>query len=198
MAKIKGFQMLYCIKAVVRRFEGNDQNTVAMTVGYKDALSGTRVYRGLDDPWTKAIIDSSDDETLTKDFLAEQEDGYEITLDEPVKLEEGVQFSEPVPPLQQRFTVNGRQMHRRVDTVNGVLLKSSGLTIDDMVRRTMTFRLTQLDANGEHVYGVPKRKSVQLQLLQYWDGEIDYNFDADLTALADQVDAEAEAENEGD
>lgn len=192
MAK-QSFQMLYALKATVRRFEGSDP-TVAIIVGYKDAKSGNRVYRGLDDPWVTAIIDAVNDDAITKETLADAEDKFEIELDAPVELESGKLFSQKVPPLYQYFTVNEQEVRRRVDTVTGVLIESSGLTIDDMVRRTMTFRLTALDENGQHRYGVPKRKSIQLQLLAYWDGEVTRDFDEDLTALADEFDKEDEEE----
>lgn len=192
MAK-QSFQMLYALKATVRRFEGSDP-TVAIIVGYKDAKSGNRVYRGLDDPWVTAIIDAVNDDAITKESLADAEDKFEIELDTPVELESGRLFSQKVPPLYQYFTVNEQEVRRRVDTVTGVLIESSGLTIDDMVRRTMTFRLTALDENGQHRYGVPKRKSIQLQLLAYWDGEVTRDFDEDLTALADEFDKEDEEE----
>ena len=192
MAK-QSFQMLYALKATVRRFEGSNP-TVAIIVGYKDAKSGNRVYRGLDDPWVKAIIDAVNDDAITKESLADAEDKFEIELDAPVELESGRLFSQKVPPLYQYFTVNEQEVRRRVDTVTGVLIESSGLTIDDMVRRTMTFRLTALDENGQHRYGVPKRKSIQLQLLAYWDGEVTRDFDEDLTALADEFDKEDEGE----
>ena len=192
MAK-QSFQMLYALKATVRRFEGSDP-TVAIIVGYKDAKSGNRVYRGLDDPWVIAIIDAVNDDAITKKSLADAEDKFEIELDAPVELENGRLFSQKVPPLYQYFTVNEQEVRRRVDTVTGVLIESSGLTIDDMVRRTMTFRLTALDENGQHRYGVPKRKSIQLQLLAYWDGEVTRDFDEDLTALADEFDKEDEEE----
>lgn len=192
MAK-QSFQMLYALKATVRRFEGSDP-TVAIIVGYKDAKSGNRVYRGLDDPWVTAIIDAVNDDAITKKSLADAEDKFEIELDAPVELENGRLFSQKVPPLYQYFTVNEQEVRRRVDTVTGVLIESSGLTIDDMVRRTMTFRLTALDENGQHRYGVPKRKSIQLQLLAYWDGEVTRDFDEDLTALADEFDKEDEEE----
>lgn len=192
MAK-QSFQMLYALKATVRRFEGSNP-TVAIIVGYKDAKSGNRVYRGLDDPWVKAIIEAVDDDAITAESLADAEDRFEIELDAPVELESGRLFSQKVPPLYQYFTVNEQEVRRRVDTVTGVLIESSGLTIDDMVRRTMTFRLTALDENGQHRYGVPKRKSIQLQLLAYWDGEVTRDFDEDLTALADEFDKEDEEE----
>lgn len=192
MAK-QSFQMLYALKATVRRFEGSDP-TVAIIVGYKDAKSGNRVYRGLDDPWVQAIISAVNDDAITKESLADAEDKFEIELDAPVELESGRLFSQKVPPLYQYFTVNEQEVRRRVDTVTGVLIESSGLTIDDMVRRTMTFRLTALDENGQHRYGVPKRKSIQLQLLAYWDGEVTRDFDEDLTALADEFDKEDEEE----
>lgn len=192
MAK-QSFRMLYALKATVRRFEGSDP-TVAIIVGYKDAKSGNRVYRGLDDPWVTAIIDAVNDDAITKESLADAEDRFEIELDAPVELESGRLFSQKVPPLYQYFTVNEQEVRRRVDTVTGVLIESSGLTIDDMVRRTMTFRLTALDENGQHRYGVPKRKSIQLQLLAYWDGEVTRDFDEDLTALADEFDKEDEEE----
>ena len=192
MAK-QSFQMLYALKATVRRFEGSDP-TVAIIVGYKDAKSGNRVYRGLDDPWVKAIIDAVNDDAITAESLADAEDKFEIELDAPVELESGRLFSQKVPPLYQYFTVNEQEVRRRVDTVTGVLIESSGLTIDDMVRRTMTFRLTALDENGQHRYGVPKRKSIQLQLLAYWDGEVTRDFDEELTALADEFDKEDEEE----
>lgn len=192
MAK-QSFQMLYALKATVRRFEGSDP-TVAIIVGYKDAKSGNRVYRGLDDPWVQAIISAVNDDAITKETLADAEDKFEIELDTPVELESGRLFSQKVPPLYQYFTVNEQEVRRRVDTVTGVLIESSGLTIDDMVRRTMTFRLTALDENGQHRYGVPKRKSIQLQLLAYWDGEVTRDFDEDLTALADEFDKEDEEE----
>lgn len=192
MAK-QSFQMLYALKATVRRFEGSNP-TVAIIVGYKDAKSGNRVYRGLDDPWVTAIIDAVNDDAITKKSLADAEDKFEIELDAPVELENGRLFSQKVPPLYQYFTVNEQEVRRRVDTVTGVLIESSGLTIDDMVRRTMTFRLTALDENGQHRYGVPKRKSIQLQLLAYWDGEVTRDFDEDLTALADEFDKEDEEE----
>lgn len=192
MAK-QSFQMLYALKATVRRFEGSNP-TVAIIVGYKDAKSGNRVYRGLDDPWVTAIINAVNDDAITKETLADAEDKFEIELDAPVELESGRLFSQKVPPLYQYFTVNEQEVRRRVDTVTGVLIESSGLTIDDMVRRTMTFRLTALDENGQHRYGVPKRKSIQLQLLAYWDGEVTRDFDEDLTALADEFDKEDEEE----
>ena len=192
MAK-QSFQMLYALKATVRRFEGSNP-TVAIIVGYKDAKSGNRVYKGLDDPWVTAIIDAVNDDAITKESLADAEDRFEIELDAPVELENGRLFSQKVPPLYQYFTVNEQEVRRRVDTVTGVLIESSGLTIDDMVRRTMTFRLTALDENGQHRYGVPKRKSIQLQLLAYWDGEVTRDFDEDLTALADEFDKEDEEE----
>lgn len=192
MAK-QSFQMLYALKATVRRFEGSNP-TVAIIVGYKDAKSGNRVYRGLDDPWVKAIIEAVDDNAITAESLADAEDRFEIELDAPVELESGRLFSQKVPPLYQYFTVNEQEVRRRVDTVTGVLIESSGLTIDDMVRRTMTFRLTALDENGQHRYGVPKRKSIQLQLLAYWDGEVTRDFDGELTALADEFDKEDEEE----
>lgn len=192
MAK-QSFQMLYALKATVRRFEGSNP-TVAIIVGYKDAKSGNRVYRGLDDPWVTAIINAVNDDAITKETLADAEDKFEIELDAPVELENGRLFSQKVPPLYQYFTVNEQEVRRRVDTVTGVLIESSGLTIDDMVRRTMTFRLTALDENGQHRYGVPKRKSIQLQLLAYWDGEVTRDFDEDLTALADEFDKEDEEE----
>lgn len=192
MAK-QSFQMLYALKATVRRFEGSNP-TVAIIVGYKDAKSGNRVYRGLDDPWVKAIIEAVDDDAITAESLADAEDRFEIELDAPVELESGRLFSQKVPPLYQYFTVNEQEVRRRVDTVTGVLIESSGLTIDDMVRRTMTFRLTALDENGQHRYGVPKRKSIQLQLLAYWDGEVTRDFDGELTALADEFDKEDEEE----
>lgn len=192
MAK-QSFQMLYALKATVRRFEGSNP-TVAIIVGYKDAKSGNRVYRGLDDPWVKAIIDAVNDDAITEKTLADAEDRFEIELDAPVELESGRLFSQKVPPLYQYFTVNEQEVRRRVDTVTGVLIESSGLTIDDMVRRTMTFRLTALDENGQHRYGVPKRKSIQLQLLAYWDGEVTRDFDGELTALADEFDKEDEEE----
>lgn len=192
MAK-QSFQMLYALKATVRRFEGSNP-TVAIIVGYKDAKSGNRVYRGLDDPWVTAIINAVNDGAITKETLADAEDRFEIELDAPVELESGRLFSQKVPPLYQYFTVNEQEVRRRVDTVTGVLIESSGLTIDDMVRRTMTFRLTALDENGQHRYGVPKRKSIQLQLLAYWDGEVTRDFDEELTALADEFDKEDEEE----
>ena len=192
MAK-QSFQMLYALKATVRRFEGSNP-TVAIIVGYKDAKSGNRVYRGLDDPWVKAIIEAVDDDAITAESLADAEDRFEIELDAPVELESGRLFSQKVPPLYQYFAVNEQEVRRRVDTVTGVLIESSGLTIDDMVRRTMTFRLTALDENGQHRYGVPKRKSIQLQLLAYWDGEVTRDFDGELTALADEFDKEDEEE----
>ena len=193
MAK-QSFQMLYALKATVRRFEGSNP-TVAIIVGYKDAKSGNRVYRGLDDPWVKAIIDAVNDDAITKESLADAEDKFEIELDAPVELENGRLFSQKVPPLFQYFTTaDGTEARRRVATVTGVLVESSGLTIDDMVSRTMTFRLTALDENGQHRYGVPKRKSIQLQLLAYWDGEVTRDFDEDLTALADEFDKEDEEE----
>lgn len=192
MAK-QSFQMLYALKATVRRFEGSNP-TVAIIVGYKDAKSGNRVYRGLDDPWVKAIIEAVDGDAITAESLADAEDRFEIELDAPVELESGRLFSQKVPPLYQYFTVNEQEVRRRVDTVTGVLIESSGLTIDDMVRRTMTFRLTALDENGQHRYGVPKRKSIQLQLLAYWDGEVTRDFDGELTALADEFDKEDEEE----
>lgn len=192
MAK-QSFQMLYALKATVRRFEGSNP-TVAIIVGYKDAKSGNRIYRGLDDPWVKAIIDAVNDDAITEETLADAEDRFEIELDAPVELESGRLFSQKVPPLYQYFTVNEQEVRRRVDTVTGVLIESSGLTIDDMVRRTMTFRLTALDENGQHRYGVPKRKSIQLQLLAYWDGEVTRDFDGELTALADEFDKEDEEE----
>lgn len=192
MAK-QSFQMLYALKATVRRFEGSNP-TVAIIVGYKDAKSGNRVYRGLDDPWVKAIIEAVNDDAITAKSLADAEDRFEIELDAPVELESGRLFSQKVPPLYQYFTVNEQEVRRRVDTVTGVLIESSGLTIDDMVRRTMTFRLTALDENGQHRYGVPKRKSIQLQLLAYWDGEVTRDFDGELTALADEFDKEDEEE----
>ena len=193
MAK-QSFQMLYALKATVRRFEGSNP-TVAIIVGYKDAKSGNRVYRGLDDPWVTAIIDAVNDDAITKESLADAEDKFEIELDAPVELESGRLFSQKVPPLFQYFTTaDGTEVRRRVATVTGVLVESSGLTIDDMVSRTMTFRLTALDENGQHRYGVPKRKSIQLQLLAYWDGEVTRDFDEDLTALADEFDKEDEEE----
>ena len=82
MAK-QSFQMLYALKATVRRFEGSDP-TVAIIVGYKDAKSGNRVYRGLDDPWVTAIIDAVNDDVITKKSLADAEDKFEIELDAPV------------------------------------------------------------------------------------------------------------------
>lgn len=188
MAK-QSFQMLYALKATVRRFEGSDP-TVAIIVGYKDAKSGNRVYRGLNDPWVEAIIDAVNDDAITKETLADAEDNFELELNEPVELESGRLFSQKVPPLYQYFTTNGVEVRRRVDTVTGVLIESSGLTVDDMVRRTMTFRLTALDENGQHRYGIPKRKSIQLQLLAYWDGEVTRDFDEELTALADEFDNE--------
>lgn len=192
MAK-QSFQMLYALKATVRRFEGSNP-TVAIIVGYKDAKSGNRVYRGLDDPWVQAIISAVNDNAITKETLADAEDGFEIELSEPVELESGRLFSQKVPPLFQYFIVNGQEVRRRVATVTGVLVESSGLTVDDMVSRTMTFRLTALDENGQHRYGIPKRKSIQLQLLAYWDGEVTRDFDEDLTALADEFDKEDEEE----
>lgn len=194
MAK-QSFQMLYALKATVRRFEGSNP-TVAIIVGYKDAKSGNRVYRGLDDPWVTAIIDAVNDDAITKETLADAEDRFEIELSEPVELENGRLFSQKVPPLFQYFTINGQEVRRRVDTVTGVLIESSGLTIDDMVRRTMTFRLTALDENGQHRYGIPKRKSIQLQLLAYWDGEVTRDFDEELTALADEFDNEEGGEEQ--
>ena len=194
MAK-QSFQMLYALKATVRRFEGSNP-TVAIIVGYKDAKSGNRVYRGLDDPWVKAIIDAVNDGAITKETLADAEDNFEIELDEPVELESGRLFSQKVPPLYQYFTTNGQEIRRRIDTVTGVLIESSGLTVDDMVRRTMTFRLTALDENGQHRYGIPKRKSIQLQLLAYWDGEVTRDFDEELTALADEFDNEEGGEEQ--
>ena len=195
MAK-QSFQMLYALKATVRRFEGSNP-TVAIIVGYKDAKSGNRVYRGLDDPWVTAIIDAVNDDAITKETLADAEDKFEIELSEPVELESGRLFSQKVPPLYQYFnTADGIEVRRRVDTVTGVLIESSGLTVDDMVRRTMTFRLTALDENGQHRYGIPKRKSIQLQLLAYWDGEVTRDFDEELTALADEFDNEEEGEEQ--
>lgn len=194
MAK-QSFQMLYALKATVRRFEGSDP-TVAIIVGYKDAKSGNRVYRGLNDPWVEAIIDAVNDDAITKETLADAEDNFELELNEPVELESGRLFSQKVPPLYQYFTTNGQEVRRRVDTVTGVLIESSGLTVDDMVRRTMTFRLTALDENGQHRYGIPKRKSIQLQLLAYWDGEVTRDFDEELTALADEFDNEEGGEEQ--
>lgn len=194
MAK-QSFQMLYALKATVRRFEGSDP-TVAIIVGYKDAKSGNRVYRGLNDPWVEAIIDAVNDDAITKETLADAEDNFELELNEPVELESGRLFSQKVPPLYQYFTTNGVEVRRRVDTVTGVLIESSGLTVDDMVRRTMTFRLTALDENGQHRYGIPKRKSIQLQLLAYWDGEVTRDFDEELTALADEFDNEEGGEEQ--
>lgn len=194
MAK-QSFQMLYALKATVRRFEGSDP-TVAIIVGYKDAKSGNRVYRGLNDPWVEAIIDAVNDDAITKETLADAEDNFELELNEPVELESGRLFSQKVPPLYQYFTSNGQEIRRRVDTVIGVLIESSGLTVDDMVRRTMTFRLTALDENGQHRYGIPKRKSIQLQLLAYWDGEVTRDFDEELTALADEFDNEEGGEEQ--
>lgn len=194
MAK-QSFQMLYALKATVRRFEGSNP-TVAIIVGYKDAKSGNRVYRGLNDPWVEAIIDAVNDDAITKETLADAEDNFELELNEPVELESGRLFSQKVPPLYQYFTTNGQEVRRRVDTVTGVLIESSGLTVDDMVRRTMTFRLTALDENGQHRYGIPKRKSIQLQLLAYWDGEVTRDFDEELTALADEFDNEEGGEEQ--
>lgn len=194
MAK-QSFQTLYALKATVRRFEGSNP-TVAIIVGYKDAKSGNRVYRGLNDPWVEAIIDAVNDDAITKETLADAEDNFELELNEPVELESGRLFSQKVPPLYQYFTTNGQEVRRRVDTVTGVLIESSGLTVDDMVRRTMTFRLTALDENGQHRYGIPKRKSIQLQLLAYWDGEVTRDFDEELTALADEFDNEEGGEEQ--
>lgn len=193
MAK-QSFQMLYALEATVRSFTGQTQNTVAITVGYKDAKSGNRVYRGLDHPWVTAIIDAVNDDAITKETLADAEDSFKIELDTPVQLEEGRLVNEPVPPLRQRFTVNGQETYRIVRTVDTVLLKSSDLTVEDLVKQKMAFRLTALDENGRHIYGLPSRKSLLLQLAKYFEGNFsdeDDRYD-EFTELVNDLDEDEE------
>lgn len=195
MAK-QSFQMLYALEATVRSFTGQTQNTVAITVGYKDAKSGNRVYRGLDHPWVKAIIEAVDDDAITAESLADAEDGFKIELTEPIQLEEGRLINESVPPLRQRFTVNGQEVYRVVRTVDAVLLKSSDLTVEDLVKQKMAFRLTALDENGRHIYGLPSRKSLLLQLAKYFEGNFsdeDDRYD-EFTELVNDLDKDDEEE----
>lgn len=192
MAKKDSFQMLYAIKATVRRFEGNTENTVAITVAYDpNALEGTRVYRGVDTPWVQAIIES--DEELTKEAILEMEDNTELDID-AIELEEGRIFNEKVPPMFQYFVDrNGNEAKRTVSSVTGVITKSSGKTVADAVRSTMSFRLTALDENGQHRYGIPNRKSIQMELLAYWDGSDIRDFDQVMDDLLNEVENESEA-----
>ena len=186
--------MLYALSATVRHFQGQDSAQLQITVGEKDSLSGARVYRGLDDPWAQAIIDSN--EELTKESIEEMEDRAKLDI-KNVKLEMGRTFSEQVPTMFQYFTDrNGIEQKRAVTTVSGVITANDPTSVDERVSSTMRFRLTALDENGQHRYGIPKRKSTQLELLQYWDGGDIRNFDETLDGLVDELESEEKTEAE--
>ena len=190
----QSFQMLYAVAMTVRHFDGNKENTVQITVSVSNSSTseGTRVYRSLNHPWVKAIIEGND---FTLEDLQNADDATEYDID-AVELESGRLFSVKTPALYQFFTVDGVERQRVVDNVRGVLLESSGLNVSDMVRSTMRFRLTALDDSGQHRYAIPNRKSTQLQLLQYWEGGPVRDFDEILDNLADEVDNEDKDEAE--
>lgn len=193
MAKNNVFKMLYCIKATVRHFDGNTENTVALTVAMdQNSSEGVRVYRNLTHDWVNKLIDAAPtyvdaagDEKEAD--LASLPDNTELKFD-AFELEEGYTFSRTVPALFQRFVVNGQTVERLVNNVTGIRLKGSPLTEEDIVRRTMFFRLTAKDGDGEHRYGIPNRKSIQRQLAEYWVGSANYNFDDELDQLVDEED----------
>ena len=182
--KIASYTMLYAVAVTVRNFDSAAENTVQITVSTENngSSEGTRVYRGLKSPWVKKIIAAEDNDISLKD-LEDANDGDEFQL-EPVELEEGRVFSKEVPGMYQFFTVDGKEQQRFVHTVKGVLTKSSGLTVETMVRSAMVFRLTAKDANGNHRYAIPSRKSTQLQLLSYWEGSAIRDFDQIMDDLA--------------
>lgn len=174
MAKTRDFEELYCIRAVFRRFGSN--NTIAMYMSSDpDALTGVRVYRGLDHPWVKKAVESFEADSL--------EDNTELTLirseedNELMSVGRGYTFSENVPPLFQYFQdAAGNTISRVVDTVSGVIMESDNLTVSSVVRRTMLFRLTALDENMEHRYGIPNRKRYWEDLADYFVGEGTRNY----------------------
>ena len=168
MAKQKSFTDLYCVKAVFRQFDNNQ--TIAMYISSDpDALTGVRVYRGLDHPWVKQTVepfkvdDLKDNEELT---LTRDEETNEL-----LSIGQGYTFSENVPPLFQFLPgdedAQGNRPSRVVNTVSGVIMASDDTTVQSRVKQTMLFRLTATDDLGRHRYGIPSRR-------RYWDELADY------------------------
>lgn len=177
MAKQRDFEALYCIRAVLRRF--NATVSIAMYISTDpDALTGVRVYRGLDHSWIKTV--------LGKDFKVDDnlKDNTELSLirdKETNKLPSignGYTFTESVPPLFQYFQdSNGNTISRVVDTVSGVIMESDSTNVSSAIRRTMLFRLTAIDDAGQHRYGIPSRKRYWEDLADYFVGEGTRNYE---------------------
>lgn len=170
--------MLYAVGVTVRHFYNNPTRLCVVISDAPDNKSGVKVWRNLDHPWTKTIIEQL---CLHPNDLHNMPDGYAIELDEAIPLERGCIFSESVPPLYQRFyKANGDPIpnkQRIIDTVEGVIPESSGMNIDDIVKSVMHFRLHHRDRNNQHCYGVPNRKSITQQLAQYWVGSPIYDIE---------------------
>ncbi len=170
--------MLYAVEVIVRHFYDNPTRLCVVISDAPDKKYGVKVWRNLNHPWAKIIIEQT---YLCSNDLHNMPDGCIIKLNEAIPLERGHIFSESVPPLYQRFyDANGnpiKNSYRIINTVEGVIPASSGLSIDEIVESVMHFRLHHCDKNGEHCYGVPRRKSILRQLAQYYVGTPVYDIE---------------------
>ena len=195
MAKKINFRPLFVVAATVRHFDGNDENTVAMTVAYDENASiGTRVYRGLSHKWTKMLIAQSptyvneEGDSVEAD-IASLPDNTELEFD-AFEVDKGYLFSEQVPPMYQVLTRDGQTTYRLVSTASGILF-DDGRSVMDMVRSIMAFRLTAIDAQtGQHRYAIPSRKSIQRQLAEFWVGSPDVDYNDVMDGIVDEIDSE--------
>lgn len=184
MAK-REFRDLFCIRAVYRLFGNNP--TVAMYISSDpEALTGVRVYRSLDHAWVKkaVTVPEGNIEDQTELGLTKDADGDLMSLGK------GFTFSENVPPLFQYIPTDNGEVSRVIDTVSGVIMAADNLTVDSVIRRTMLFRLTATDDNGNHRYGIPTRKRYWEELADYFVGEgtKDYNEFTEFVNSLDEAD----------
>lgn len=187
MAK-REFKELYCIRAVYRLFGTNP--TIAMYISSDpEALTGVRVYRGLDHAWVKkaVTVPTDDIEDQAELDLVKNADG------DLESLGKGYTFSENVPPLFQYIPTDNGEVSRVIDTVSGVIMASDNLTVDSVIRRTMLFRLTATDDEGNHRYGIPTRRRYWEDLAEYFVGEGTKDYD-EFTKFVNNLD-EVEMQN---
>ena len=102
------------------------------------------------------------------DELDQSMKDYPLCLDEPIKLEGSV-FKAKVPPMYRYDDCFW------VDTVEGFFDPYGGYGagfeyyVYDKIRKVMRYRLFATDMNGEKIFGIPRSKSRQLELLEFWN-----------------------------